>query len=150
MKNFIAKILVLINCLIFTACPSSHDEMGHKYITIANKSDIKIRTQMTWSITINQADTLWNCRLPALAIEINSSRQFESGDSHRGKSWEDDFKIIPYIQFLIFDAAVYDEYIDYGIPCAETTYTIPALQRYQLKLADLQRMNWIVVYPPEQ
>jgi hypothetical protein len=51
---------------------------------------------------------------------------------------------------LIFDAEVYDETVDYEIPCSETNYTIPVLHRYQLKLADLQRMNWTVVFPPQE
>lgn len=63
---------------------------------------------------------------------------------------EENFRTIPYIQFLIFDAKVYEELKQYDIPCEETTYTISVLYRYQLTLEELQRMNWTVVYPPEE
>ena len=139
-------ILLLFLALTCSACPSNKDEVGHRYITIVNTSDTKIRVQM--AIPINQADTSWHCRKPALSIEINSNRQFECMNSNREKNWEDNFKTIPYIQFLIFDAEVYDEYRDYCVPCEEIDYTIPVLHRYQLRLEDLQRMNWTVVFPP--
>ena len=88
--------------------------------------------------------------MPALTIEANLNRQFESANAGRGKTWEDNFKTIPYIQFLIFDAKVYEEYRDYEVPCEETNYTIPVLHYYQLTLSDLQRMNWTVVFPPQE
>ena len=145
------KILLLISLtLISSACPSNDDETGHKYITIVNNSNSKIRIQTVWSISINKADTFWHCRLPAPITEQGSNRQFECSNSDRGKSWENDFNAIPYIQFLIFDAETYDEYRDYGVSCEETNYTIPVLYRYQLKLEDLERMNWTVVYSPEE
>jgi hypothetical protein len=93
---------------------------------------------------------LWHCRLPALTIETNASYQFECANVDRGKTWEENFRTIPYIQFLIFDAKVYEELKQYDIPCEETTYTISVLYRYQLTLEELQRMNWTVVYPPEE
>ena len=149
MKKMKILIMLLFIAFICTGCPDKCKDC-HQYIMVENRSDIKIRVQMIWSGSITQADTLWHCRKPALPIEINSSRQFESGRSHRGESWEDDFKVIPYIQFLIFDAEIYDETVDYEVPCEETEYTIPVLHRYQLKLEDLQRMNWTVVFPPKE
>jgi hypothetical protein len=150
MKKIKVLITLLFITFICTGCPSNNCEDCHQYIMLENRSDVKIRVQMIWSGSISQADTLWNCRAAALPIETNSNRQFESGRSHRSGSWEDDFKVIPYIQFLVFDAEVYDELINYEVPCEETNYTIPVLYRYQLKLKDLQRMNWTVVYPPEE
>jgi hypothetical protein len=147
MKKIKVLIMLLFIAFICTGCPDKCEDC-HQYITVENKSGIKINVQMIWRGNISQADTLWDCRVAALPIEINSSRQFECARFHRGGNWENDFKVIPYIQFLIFDAEVYEETVDYEVPCEETTYTIPVLYRYQLTLEDLQRMNWTVVYPP--
>jgi hypothetical protein len=145
------KILIPLFSILFicSGCPDKYKDC-HPYILFENRSDVKIRVQMIWSGRISQADTLWHCRVAALPIETNSNLQFESGRSDRGKGWEDDFKVIPYIQFLIFDADIYEELRNYDIPCEETNYTIPILHRYQLTLSDLQQMNWTVVYPPEE
>lgn len=34
-------------------------------------------------------------------------------------------------------------------PCDTIQKYVPVLYRYQLKLEDLEQMNWTVVYPPE-
>jgi hypothetical protein len=117
---------------------------------VENRSNIKIRVQMIRSGSISQADTLWHCRKSAPPIDINSSRLFECANADRGETCESNFiRAISSIQFFIFDAEIYEELINYDIPCEETNYTIPVLHRYQLRLEDLQRMNWTVVYPPE-
>lgn len=130
--------------MLFYSCNSDDD--GHKFITVVNKSDAKVTVQIVHSSKITHEDNLWRCRLPDIPIETNSSRMFESANADRDKSWEDDFKYIPFIQFLIFDADVYDSMRDYDIPCEDVNYTIPVKHYYQLKLEDLERMNWEVIY----
>ena len=127
--------------MLFYGCLSNDDD-GHQFITIVNKSDAKIRVQEVWSSKISYADTLWVCGLAPLSIEPNASRMFES----LYDDWEEDFKYIPFIQFLVFDAEVYDSMRDYDIPCEEVDYTIPVMHYYQLTLEDLKRINWQVIY----
>jgi len=145
MKKYFRLIFLSIAVLLlFYSCEP--EEQGHQFITIINKSSAKITVQAVHSSKITHADTLWRCRLPDIPIETNSSRMFESANADRDKNWEDDFKYIPFIQFLIFDAEVYDSIKDYDIPCEDVNYTIPVMHYYQLKLEDLERMNWEIVY----
>jgi len=145
MKQFKIIFLMIAASMLLYGCPSTDDD-GHQFITIVNKSDAKIRVQEVWWSKISYADTLWVCGLAPLSIEPNTSRMFES----LYDDWEEDFKYIPFIQFLVFDAEVYDNMRDYDISCEEVDYTIPVMHYYQLKLEDLERMNWEVVYPPSK
>lgn len=144
MKQFNILFLTIAITMLFYSC--NPDDDGHQFIKIVNKSDAKITVQMIHSSKITPADTLWVCGIPDIPIEANSERMFESANAHRDKSWEDDFKYIPFIQFLIFDATVYDSLIDYDIPCSQINYAIPVKHYYQLTLEDLERMNWEIVY----
>ena len=130
MKYFNILFFAIAITMLFYSC--NPDDDGHQFITIVNKSDAKITVQVVHSSKITHVDTLWRCRLPDLPIETNSSRMFESANADRDKSWEDDFKYIPFIQFLIFDADVYDSMRDYDIPCEDVNYTIPVMHYYQL------------------
>lgn len=145
MKKYFRLIFLSIAVLLlFYSCEP--EEEGHQFITIVNKSGAKITVQTAHSSKITHADTLWSCRLPDIPIETNSSRMFESANADRDKNWEDDFKYIPFIQFLIFDTEVYDSMRDYDIPCEDVNYTIPVMHYYQLTLEDLKRINWQVIY----
>ena len=145
MKKIKILFLTISFSLLLYGCPPNDDD-GHQFINIVNKSDTKIKVQMIHSSKITHADTLWVCGIAPLTIEPSAERMFEPGNAVRGYSWEDNFKYIPFIQFLIFDAAVYDSLIDYDIPCNKVNYTIPVKHYYQLKLEDLERMNWQLVY----
>ena len=98
MKYFNILFFAIAITMLFYSC--NPDDDGHQFITIVNKSDAKITVQVVHSSKITHVDTLWRCRLPDLPIETNSSRMFESANADRDKSWEDDFKYIPFIQFL--------------------------------------------------
>jgi len=144
MNQFKIIFLMIVASMLFYGCEPDDD--GHQFITIINNSDNKVRVQEVWSSKISNTDTLWRCGHAALSLESNTSRMFES--LHH--DWEEDFNYIPFIQFLVFDAEVYDSMRDYDIPCSEVDYTIPVLHYYQLKLEDLERMNWEVMYPPSE
>lgn len=141
MKKFKILFLTISFSLLLYGCPPNDDD-GHQFINIVNKSDAKIKVQMIHSSKITYADTLWVCGIAPLTIEPSKERMFEPGNA----IWEYDFKYIPFIQFLIFDAEVYDNIRDYNVPCNKVNYTIPVKHYYQLKLEDLERMNWQLVY----
>ena len=138
----IKKILLLIaTSMLLYACPEK--EEGHRYIVFVNKSDRDISVQDFWSGHITDADTLFQCRIGAVHIPVDSLLNFPSLNY---SGWETDFNAIPFIQFLVMDDETFVEY--WMAPCDTIRKNVPVLHRYQLTLADLQRMNWTVVYPP--
>ena len=146
MKQIKVTVLLITTAIILCACPEKED--GHLYITLVNKSDRMIACQMFWSGHITESDSLFQCRIPAVGISVDSLYDFPSGNSDRGKSWEGDFRTIPFIQFLIMDGEIYRKYM--LEPCDTIRKYVPILHTYRLTLADLQRMNWTVVFPPEE
>jgi len=147
MKQFRVTILLIATSVLLCACPNK-DENGHRYITFINKSGKDISCQDFWSGHITEADTLFQCRMGAVRIPADSLFNFPSGESHRGGTWEDDFRTIPFIQFLIMDDELLWQY--HLEPCDTIRKHVPVLHLYRLTLKDLQRMNWTVVFPPEE
>ncbi|MDR0865596.1 MAG: hypothetical protein LBO74_11775 [Candidatus Symbiothrix sp.] len=142
-------VTMLLLCSILYACPDN--ENGHRNIAFVNKSGKYIECQAFWSGHITNADTLFQCRVGSIPIPIDSLFYFSSLND----SWETDFNAIPFLQFLIMDAETFGYYanlVDWHIRdnCDTIRNNVPILHRYQLTLEDLQRMNWTVVYPPEQ
>ena len=142
MKHLKIAILLIATSMLLCACPK--EENGQRYITFANNSEKEIVCQAFVSGSITEADTLFQCKTGARGISSNSSYNFSSLHN----SWEIDFNAMSYIQFLVMDAEIYDKYI--SEPCDTIRKYVPILHTYRLTLADLQRMNWTVVYPPEE
>jgi hypothetical protein len=144
MKQFRISVLLIITSVLLCACP---EEEGHHYIKLLNKSDISIGCQMFWSGNIMNADTIFQCNMATdFIVPADSFHIFES--TMRTSNWEDDFKVIPYIQFLIMDGTLFKQY--FSASCDTIRKYVPILHTYRLTLEDLQRMNWTVVYPPEE
>ncbi len=143
MKQFRIAITLIAASILLCACPSKDN--GHQYITLANKSDQEIVCQALWSGSITNADTLYQCHIGAEGIRADTLYCYSSLSDY---GWESDFEAIPYLQLLIMDAETYSKYL--GEPCDTIRKYVPILHRYRLKLEDLQRMNWTVVYPPEE
>lgn len=142
MKQFFFITLLVVTAILLCACPEK--EIGHRYVTFTNSSDKEIVCQTFVSGNITEADTLFQCRTGVVGISPNSSYDFCSLHN----SWEVDFNAMSYMQFLVMDARIYDQYIEE--PCDTIRKYIPVLHIYSLTLEDLQRMNWTVVYPPEE
>ena len=144
MKQLKIAILFIATSMLLCACKNK--EEGHCYITFINKSGQMIACQEFWSVHITESDTLYQCRIPAAGIPADSLVNFSSlNDS----GWETDFRAIPYIQYLIMDGDIYKDFIN-PPNCDTIRKYVPILHRYRLTLEDLQRMNWTVVYPPEE
>jgi hypothetical protein len=134
-------ILVLIaTSVLLCACPN--DKNGQNFIYITNKSDKKIAFQ----VRTNKQDEIFYCsdagRMILPEVESNSTFKLDDGDAY--SSWDSYVKSL--IVFIL-DGKLYDEY--WQQPCDTIRKYVPILYRYQLTLEDLQRMNWTVVYPPE-
>ena len=145
MKQFIRIIILLIMaCISLCACPEHEDE--HRYITIINQSDKEIAYQEL----INWSDTSFYCSSHSISflfnIPANSSRMHEV--NIRSSSWESYLNNGQIMDIFVADAELYEEY--WQQPCDTIRKYVPILHNYRLTLEDLQRMNWTVVYPPEE
>jgi hypothetical protein len=145
MKQFKFTILLIAASILLCACPK--DENGHRDIAFVNNSEREIACQEIFGDgESTNSDTLFHCRMSAIGIHANSSYIFECDEYASG--WEVEFKNIPYLQLLVMDAETYDKYI--AEPCDTIRKYVPVLHIYRLTLSDLQRMNWTVIYPPEE
>ena len=136
-------VLFIAASVLLCACPD-RDE-GHRYITIINRSDKAIVWQPRM-IRIGNTSEQYDCQyVIGGSIHGNSLYKFDYDD--RGSNWEVGLNT-HYLQIMLMDAETYGEYI--VEPCDTIRKYVPILHCYQLTLADLQRMNWTVVYPPEE
>ena len=135
---------LLIIAYILCACPNK--EEGHRYITIVNQSDKTIVWQPRM-IRIGETDEYYSCQwVLGGSIQSNSSYKFDYDD--RRNNWEIGLNTRYYLQLIVMDAEIYEKYV--AEPCDTIREYVPILHRYRLTLEDLQRMNWTVVYPPEE
>ena len=132
-------ILVIVACIALCACPII--ENGHRFITIVNRTSKTIMFQPR-EFENTHIDTAFTCLYGFYIIQRDSSYKFDI----RG-TWENELGTTHYLQFLLMDR---DVYLQYHLESCDTIRKyVPILYRYQLKLEDLQRMNWTVIYPPE-
>jgi len=144
----ISTLIVLTMICMASSCDDKSNE--HKYFTIVNKSSMNIRCQMILQGIITPADTIYQCNNIPFLISADSLYLNKSPGHNRG-GWETTFGEVPYLQLLIMNDSIYRYYSrTYNFNCDTIRKYVPILHRYQLKLEDLQRMNWIVVYPPEE
>jgi hypothetical protein len=137
--NQIKIILISIAAILFlSACP---EKIEHEFVYLNNNSDKRI----SFYITVNKNDSIFYCSNTGKTIyfdvESNSTYNIITGDSYSG--WDNNLKLLT---ILIFDGELYDKY--WQQPCDTIRKYVPVLHTYRLTLADLQQMNWTVVYPP--
>lgn len=140
MKQIRVTILLIATALLLCACP---DKPEQDFIYIVNKSDKKIEFQ----VLKNKQDSIFYCsntgKTIFFGVESNSTFKLDNGDVYSG--WDSDLKILT---VFLLDGKQYSEY--WQQPCDTIRKYVPVLHTYRLTLADLQRMNWTVVYPPEE
>jgi hypothetical protein len=142
MKQLKMISLLIVAGILLCACPD--DNGGHRHITFVNKSDKTIVWQPQMH-RINEIDTLYDCLKTSLILPSDSIYKFNYDTR---ESWETGLGTHYYLQFLLMEEKVYSQY--YLEPCDTIHKYVPILHRYQLTLEDLERMNWVVVYPPEK
>ncbi len=142
MKQIKMAILVIATSMLLCACPK--DENGHRYITIVNQSDKTVVWQPRF-FRIGEIYEQYDCRYTLGSIHSNSSFKFDYDD--RGHNWEGALNT-HYLQIMIMDDQTFEQYV--SEPCDTIRKYVPILHTYRLTLEDLQRMNWTVVYPPEE
>ena len=128
--------------LFIDACRDIH---GHEKITLVNKSGDTIGIQAQAWKYMTEKDTLFEGGLASdYIIEPDSQWVFRSMNPY----WEEDFTLIPYLQILIMDG---DKFWQYYVAPADTVRKyVPVLCRYQLTQPDLEKVNWVITYPPTE
>jgi hypothetical protein len=153
MKKIKNLIIVFFITFICTGCPKKCKDC-HQHITFINNSDEKIICQFRGIREKNISECIIFWDNPFLPIQSNSSGLIECRDIDRNCSWEAELNTLNtnhLIQFQAINDSVYQHYIDlFGFNNDSIQKYVPILHCYQLTLSDLQRMNWTVVYPPEE
>ena len=154
-KIKISTMLLLIIVFISAGCPDKCEDC-HQYITFVNNSDEKITCQFRGigEKKISLCIIYWDN--PLLRIHSGNSELIPCRNIERNCSWETQLNTNYLIQFQVMNDSVYQHYTylfdynDYSSYNDSIRKYVPILHCYQLTLEDLQRMNWTVVYPPEE
>lgn len=144
MKQFKVTILLIATCLLLCACP---DKDGHEYITIVNQSDKAIIWQPK-VMNISEKNELQYACQSVIGGKIDSNSLDRFDYNGRGKPWESVLNSRYYLQIIVMDDETYIKYM--GQPCEIIRENVPVLHGYQLTIEDLQKMNWTIVYPPNE
>lgn len=145
----VVKLLAMVLLLGSTCFSCRTREIEHPYIKILNSSSVSVICQMLDWIIITEADSLYQCHEMSLfPIQVDSFAQIFCRDRIHG--WVP-YLNIPFIQFIYMDEEQFEYY--YHIDesrCDSVRKNVPILQRYRLKLEDLQKLDWTVPYPPTE
>jgi len=146
LRKFKIKILsVVLFIFVFLLSFSCNKENWQNNLFIENKSNKKIAFQALK----NSYDTIFYCANSNIAttilLTVESNSKFVLDNGCRYSGWDTNLDLLT---VFILDGELYEQY--YKEPCDTIRKYVPVLHRYQLTLEDLQRMNWTVVYPPEE
>lgn len=142
------KILIILSLPLFAfTCNEKVEGGGHEYITFINNTADSIDVIEKIKIHVAVNDTFLSCDgMGGLSIK-EKNFIIEPGGGNR--YWETDFKGYSFIQFFVLSKKLDFAYCDDKEKLKDFSNKY-LLKRYQLTLEDLQRMNWTVVYPPEE
>jgi len=145
MKKTINLLMLLPVFCTFACGPKI--EGGHENITFVNKSAEEVAIQLIWQIKISPEDTIFDGMVGSRFVLPDSSIQ----EGSVNECWEMDFTAVPYIQYLVMDGSLMHKYREYAYTSSDTIRKyVPVIQRYQLTLQDLERLNYVVTYPPTE
>jgi hypothetical protein len=147
MKTIKITTLATLLIIVFVAAMCRKYDNAHEYITIINKSHEKIVYQ-EWVENITTLSSLrcYEHGFISIAIQADSFRYCES--PIRPSGWEYYLDKGQILNIMIGSGKAYDQYR--AEPCDTFQKYVPVLHQYLLTLEDLNRMNWTVVYPPEE
>lgn len=153
MRRIKSITIVVAVCAFSLSCITT-EKVGHRYIKIINFSNVDLTCQELWKGLISEQDTIFTCHLLSNYIIPVDSSVLIVGGTARNCGWECDFEVIPCIQFIFMEKERFDYYYYYGVKdesrCDSVRKNVPILQRYRLKLEDLQKLDWTVPYPPTE
>ena len=151
MRGFKIIAIIFVLCAFSFSCRTTK-EAGHRYIKISNLSNEGVKCQMLAWDKITEADTLYDCRLVTkYSIPTDS---FVLIECHiRISDWEYELDLLAYLQFIYMNKERFDYYynsVENESRCDSVRKNVPIIQRYRLKLEDLQKLDWIVPFPPTE
>lgn len=143
MKQIRITILLIAITMVLCACP---ERDRYDYITVVNKSQKRVGFQLHFlTDDFTNKDMLFQCGQLAFGVQADTMRRLSAG-TH--SDWMEEMRGVAYLQILFIDGESYEKYMT--APCDTICKYVPVLHCYQLTLSDLQRMNWTVVYPPDE
>ncbi|MDR1983596.1 MAG: hypothetical protein LBQ28_02060 [Prevotellaceae bacterium] len=147
MKTIKLTTTVTLLAIVLLAATCKKYDFVHRHITIINKSHEDIAYQGF----AENMQTFFHCQEPGVPIPsvvwADSVGYFESPiRPHPG--WEYFLDEGQTLNILIGNLDLFNQYN--SEPCDTFHKYVPVIHSYHLTLGDLQRMNWTVVYPPEE
>jgi len=146
MKNAIKILLLALTCMA-TRCPDKENENCHTAIGFSNNSekDLYVRPYDLIHRPSHISEIEHIKGTVQQRYKIYSAEQ----DNRRATDWficyERTFRMDSLINLYIFDATVVE-----NTPWETVAKDYLVLKRYELSLADLQRLDWQVTYPPTE
>jgi hypothetical protein len=133
-------LFLLVTPLLLCGCPEND---GHRELFLVNKSGKKIGYQISFGyVSEISQDTIFQCNKTSDNLLDNDSLFII--ESTRRLDWEHDLGSNVYVEILILDGAKFSKYIN--APCDSVRQNVPILHAYRLTLADVEKMNWMIVY----
>lgn len=142
-NSWLILFSIIMIPLMASTCDSKNDL--HNCITFVNKSDIDIHVLERFKLISNPSDTFYICGGAGKILKSGEKFCFDYGIVD---GWDDYLSAKPYIQYIVLSKPFMEN------ECTEDkvkNFTKKhQLKRYQLTREDLDRMNWTVVYLPEE
>lgn len=146
MKKVTCTILLIQMVFTFTSCVRI---WGHQSILFVNQSDTRLRMLYSTKSELFHREELDNGLYPCdnACYAVGAHSQFQMTSSIHASGWE---AMLENDSLLVFccDGVLYDKYIHE--PCDTIHKYLPLLHCYRLSRADLDAMDWTVVYPPQE
>jgi hypothetical protein len=146
MKMVNARIILLLTSVLFLGSTCNEKQTCHKTILIVNNSDKDIYVQGE----THYPDTLYfghysgltsNPDIYKILAKSEGSRPLQKRDC-----LEDVFNYGVEIPSGVLMVYVFDAEVLETVPWSTVVNDYMVLKRYDLSLADLQRMNWTIIY----
>jgi hypothetical protein len=155
MKKYIKISLLIVVSLFLYSCihPYSFEDGYHSYFIFENKSNV--------DIVVGDYDSNTFVSVSKSRIDANKVSMVVSANSTndrlltlRKQSWEDIIRRQKHdtLKLFIFDYTKMmrmDATYDYPYP-KDVPFDSVFLQRYDLTIRDLNVLNWMLVYPPDE
>lgn len=143
MKRIIISILLLHFIFIGAIC---YNHNGYRTISLENDYNDSIYVTTAFAFKSNYPDTILPVQKPSISfVPPGFKRVFIN--AFPSKRTKEAFDQLPRdtLSIYLFDAATY---LNNDWDEVRTEYKV--LKRYDLSLEDLNKLNWVIIYPPSE
>ena len=141
MKRIICLLVVFVWLLCISSKCSKED--GHSKINVINNSSATLFVSHAYDTLIPSMVASYNSNKNSFAVNPYESKQIHVASRHG--IIETDGRINPYLYLFVVDMQVLETY---SFNTIKNDYMI--LQRYDVTVSDLQRLDWQITYPPNE